>query len=258
MGDDIRRGWTRREWILVAGPGTGGALLGAAGCATAAHTAPIFAWTPEERNLWAAAEGAMAIPPAGEDGGVLRRRAREIDPHDPGLGILEARMRATLADSGGVGLAAPQVGLSVRAILVTLGARGEAPETIGCLNPRIVERSDGLQDDAEGCLSVTESCGLVRRNLRVRVAWVEPGGVERELEAEGFDARVFQHEIDHLDGILFTDRIVGVALPKDLLRPLRAELERRRAAGEVGEVIEPDALRAIADVVLAAGRGEPG
>ncbi|MBN1772661.1 MAG: peptide deformylase, partial [Deltaproteobacteria bacterium] len=173
----------RRDLLRLAAGGVfaagAGALASAGfGCGTAATgqgaaepTPPATTvWDPDERVLLAAAGEVLAIPPHGSpEAAVLRRRARELEPATD-LEALERLMRATLVESGGVGLAAPQVGLGVRAVLVTLDARSVAPRTIWCVNPRIERRSDELQDDFEGCLSVPELCGLVRRQRALTVA----------------------------------------------------------------------------------------
>ncbi|MBI5501242.1 MAG: peptide deformylase [Deltaproteobacteria bacterium] len=232
--------WTRREVVrTIAGvAGAGAWAMGTGGCAAA--VAP-WVWKPREEALLAAVAAPLVIPPVGDpDAALLRDRAREIAP-GVDLVLLERKMRAALEESGGVGLAAPQVGVSVRAILVMLDARGEAPRTIWCVNPRIVRRSDALQDDIEGCLSIPDVSGLVRRNLELRVAWCD-GEQDVELDVSGFDARIFQHEIDHLDGVLFTDRLVGPPASTAALRPLREELQRRREQGLVGDVLTPDQI----------------
>jgi peptide deformylase len=219
-----------------AGAAAGSLAVVQGGCATTAWT-----WRPEEQALLAGTVEALEIPAAGTvAAAILRERAREVDP-GADLAELERRMRASLEAAGGVGLAAPQVGVGVRAILVTLDARSENPRTIWCVNPRIERRSAELQDDVEGCLSVPDVCGLVRRN-RDLVVRASDGRAEAALELTGFDARIFQHEIDHLDGVLFTDRLLGETAPKDALRPLREELKRRREAGLVGDVLTPQQI----------------
>ncbi|NMC70797.1 MAG: peptide deformylase, partial [Myxococcales bacterium] len=218
-------------------------------------------WTPDERALLESPGPTLAIPRHGSpEAALLRRRSRELDP-SADLATLERLLRATLAESGGVGLAAPQVGIGVRAILVTLDARSDAPRTIWCVNPRIERRSDELQDDLEGCLSIPDLCGLVRRHRALTVVYLD-GPREVSLDVEGFDARIFQHEIDHLDGALYTDRLLGPPAPKDALRPLREELARRRAAGTAGDVLEPEQVADLWRAVLAppadaAPGGEP-
>jgi peptide deformylase len=167
---------------------------------------------------------------AGERG-VLRRTARFLSSAD-NVAVLERRMRASLLATQGVGIAAPQVGLGVRAVLVMHGARPSKPGGVAqphvdfYLNPRIVERSDDITLDYEGCLSVADVCGLVRRNRVVLVEHGLPGKTLVQVEATGFDARIFQHELDHLDGVLFIDRVEGGIQPKNKLKELREQLRR--------------------------------
>jgi len=160
----------------------------------------------------------------------LRSRARPIALADqPHLATLDRRMRATLESSGGVGLAAPQIGIGVRAILVMLDARGDAPHVELFFNPRLVERSDEIALDYEGCLSIQGVCGLVRRNQSIVVEHGTPDQTPRRIEVTGFDARIFQHEVDHLDGVLYIDRVEGKLQPMDKLKELRDELRQQQS-----------------------------
>ncbi len=160
---------------------------------------------------------------------VLRRQARALTESDAAsLPLLERRMRETLAGTGGgVGLAGPQVGIGTRAILVMRDARGDNPRVLFYVNPRIVQRSDELTSDYEGCLSIQEVCGLVKRNRHIVVEHGLDGSVRRE-EASDFDARIFQHEIDHLDGVLYVDRVDGELHPRDKLKELREKLREQQ------------------------------
>lgn len=143
----------------------------------------------------------------------LRRVAEAVDTFDEALqqqfSVLEAAMRG---GPGGVGIAAPQLGINRRLIVVDASLGRHASRNHGLLhmaNPVITKRSEGTALGREGCLSVPDWVGTVRRAKRVTVRFVDPGGVMHEIEASGFEARILQHEIDHLDGILFTDRVVS-------------------------------------------------
>jgi len=118
--------------------------------------------------------------------------------------IAEA-MVATMTAHSGIGLAANQVGFAIRVVVV---ANGGAPLVM--VNPEIV-RADGEQESNEGCLSVAHGFtrGVVRRALRVRVAYTDILGAPRKIKLHGLWAAVAQHEIDHLNGILFTDHVKG-------------------------------------------------
>ena len=156
---------------------------------------------------------------------VLREKAEPVADIDDEVRRLAADMLETLADAEGVGLAGPQVGESRRLIVVHPPAdRGENREEPRVLvNPQVVQ-SDGPQvSGEEGCLSIPGIYEDVKRKERVRVKAVDLDGDEVELEADGWIARILQHEIDHLDGVLFIDRIGPMrrALLKKRLRELQ-------------------------------------
>lgn len=108
-----------------------------------------------------------------------------------------------------VGLAAPQLGVNKRVILVGIDAQGNgsAPQLQEFINPVITYRSHETDENREGCYSTGRVCGIVRRATSVHVRGYDRRGKEIDLSAEGFPARIFQHEIDHLDGVRFPDRI---------------------------------------------------
>ena len=126
-------------------------------------------------------------------------------------------MRDTLSTENGVGLAAPQVGVLRRACIVleTNVPEGENEYIIELVNPEIVE-SSGEQYGAEGCLSVPGEYGLVRRSMFVKVRAQDRNGEFFEVEGEGLTARCFCHEIDHLDGIVFTSKCERMLTEEEL------------------------------------------
>jgi peptide deformylase len=135
---------------------------------------------------------------------VLRTVADPVTEFGPELEKLVADMTETMEDVEGAGLAAPQVGISQR--VFTYRIRGVEGHII---NP-VLENSDDFQpDEIEGCLSIPGLGFPVRRHRSTRVSGVDLHGNPVHLEGEGMLARVFQHETDHLDGILFTDRLEG-------------------------------------------------
>ena len=111
-------------------------------------------------------------------------------------------MKETLIDSGGVGLAAPQVGILRRVFVVDVG--GEEPEIVEFVNPEILE-TDGEQYGAEGCLSVPGKYGLVKRPYYAKIRAQDRNGEWFEAEGEELIGRCFCHEYDHLDGIMYTE-----------------------------------------------------
>ena len=126
-------------------------------------------------------------------------------------------MAETLIESNGVGLAAPQVGVLRRAVLVleTNVAEDEDEYIIELINPEIVE-SSGEQDGAEGCLSVPGEYGLVTRPAVVKVKAQDRFGDWFEYEGEGLTARCFCHELDHLEGVLFTSKCSRMLDPEEI------------------------------------------
>lgn len=144
---------------------------------------------------------------------VLRKVAEEIDVDTyPNLQELISNMFETLRNSEGVGLAAPQVGLPIRLFVIDLDVvSDDEPQYKGYLrtfiNPEIVEESEETSSMSEGCLSVPGINENVKRPAKVLVNYLDENGEEHERWLEGFEARVFQHEYDHLDGKLFVDRL---------------------------------------------------
>ena len=143
----------------------------------------------------------MAIISIVKDGDeVLRKKCRPVTEITPRVIRLLDDMIDTLHDSGGVGLAAPQVGVLRRIALVEV----EPGELIELINPVIVSKK-GKQEELEGCLSVPGKWGVTKRPMYVKVKAIDRCGNEFTVDGEGLKARAFCHEIDHLDGILFND-----------------------------------------------------
>jgi peptide deformylase len=133
---------------------------------------------------------------------ILRRKSREVDIVDQRIICLLDDMYETMKLEKGVGLAAPQVGVLRRVIVIDVGEG-----LVELINPVIVE-AEGSQVGLEGCLSVSDITGTVERPQRVKVKGLNREGLMIEVEGEGMKARALCHEIDHLDGILFVDRII--------------------------------------------------
>jgi len=156
---------------------------------------------------------------------VLRKKAAPVADIDDEVRRLAADMLETLADAEGVGLAGPQVGESRRLIVVHPPAgRGEdRQEPRVLVNPQVVQAEGPQVSGEEGCLSIPGIYEDVKRKERVRVKAVDLDGDDVELDADGWNARILQHEIDHLDGVLFVDRIGPMrrALLKKRLRELQ-------------------------------------
>jgi peptide deformylase len=157
---------------------------------------------------------------------VLKSRATPVDQFDDALRAQVARMGGLMNDAIGVGLAAPQIGLSQRLLVYRVGQ--DAP-LIALVNPEIEWRSGDEEVAEEGCLSIPGIGVDVDRAVHVRVRAQDETGEERVVEASGLEARVIQHEIDHLDGILILDR-TSKEQRKEAMRTLREAEEQQEAA----------------------------
>lgn len=152
----------------------------------------------------------------------LKKVCRLVTAFDERLATLIDDMKETVVQANGVGLAAPQVGVLRRVVVVDLG-----DEIIELVNPRILEQ-DGEQDGLEGCLSVPGRFGLVKRPNRVRLEAQDRHGDWYEYEGEELIARCFCHELEHLDGHLYTERAYRMLTQEeyeDLMRQNREEDE---------------------------------
>lgn len=142
---------------------------------------------------------------------VLNKKCRPVEKFDHKLAVLLNDMADTLYEADGVGLAAPQVGILRRVVIIDVGEG-----LIELINPEIIETSEEIQDGAEGCLSNPGQYGLVKRPMRVKVRAQDRHGKWFEKEGEGLLARAFCHELDHLEGILFTSRVSRMLSPEEL------------------------------------------
>jgi peptide deformylase len=158
---------------------------------------------------------------------VLKSSATPVDRFDDSLRTQVGRLAAIMQDAIGIGLAAPQLGISQRLLVYRAGP--DAP-LIALANPEIEWTSDDLEAGEEGCLSIPGVAVDVERPLHVRVHAQDEHGERRLVEASGLEARVIQHEMDHLDGVLMLDR-TSRDERKRALRELReAERSREEAA----------------------------
>ena len=139
---------------------------------------------------------------------VLRQQAAPVAQVDDAVRQLVDELFETMRAAKGVGLAANQIGVARRVAVVDIGE--EDPPPLVLINPVILERSDELETAEEGCLSIPDVFGDVERHARVVVEALDPNGQVVRAEAKGYKARAIQHEIDHLDGILFLDHLSAV------------------------------------------------
>jgi peptide deformylase len=163
---------------------------------------------------------------------VLRQKAREVAAVDDDVRRLVADMRETMHAYHGVGLAGNQVGVLQRILVVEVPLDDETRAEHTLINPVLDQRA-GTEDGEEGCLSIPGIYEDVRRAQRVRVRALDESGRPLEFVAEGYLARAIQHEVDHLDGVLFVDRLSP--LKRHFLRPALEALAR----GELPEDYRP-------------------
>jgi len=160
---------------------------------------------------------------------VLRKRCRPVVEITPDIQRLIDDMVETMYAAPGVGLAAPQVGVSLRLVVVDIGREEEGdPDSLMVLiNPEMVYQEGEFEED-EGCLSIKGFSANVTRAAFVRVRATDRHGRQFEVEGEGYLAKAFQHELDHIDGRLFIDRLSP--LKRDLFkRRLKKDLKREEA-----------------------------
>jgi peptide deformylase len=153
---------------------------------------------------------------------ILKTRALPVKPADADrVRDLIPRMFATMYKAPGIGLAAPQIGESLRLIVVDL-VPNEKKQPYSLINPEIVAASEERATREEGCLSLPGQYADITRPARVKIRYLDEAGVKREIQADGLLAACLQHEIDHLDGILFVDH----------LSPLKRNMIMRKLAKE--------------------------
>jgi len=138
---------------------------------------------------------------------ILSQKASPVEHVDAEIQKTLTDMLETMYISNGVGLAANQVGLLKRMVVIDVAGKDEEPDPIKMVNPVIVERSETIVCHNEGCLSVPRQYADVERFETVRVRYLDENGVEQERFADGLLAICIQHELDHLDGILFIDHL---------------------------------------------------
>ena len=137
---------------------------------------------------------------------LLRQTCAPVGLHDARLKKLADDMLETMYDAPGIGLAAPQIGVLERLLGMDVGEREDNTQNpLQLVNPEIIWRSEDLSTYREGCLSIPDQYADVERPAEVRVKYQTPGGEARELHATGLLATCVQHEIDHLNGVLFID-----------------------------------------------------
>jgi peptide deformylase len=162
---------------------------------------------------------------------ILKTRARPVKPSDSDLvRELIPRMFATMYKAPGIGLAAPQVSESLRLVAIDL-VPNDKREPHSLINPEIIAVSDERATREEGCLSLPGQYADITRPARVKVRYLDETGAKREMEADGLLSACLQHEIDHLDGILFVDHLSTLKrnmIMRRLAKEQRLKLDERK------------------------------
>jgi peptide deformylase len=164
---------------------------------------------------------------------ILKAVSTDINPKDKLIPVLAKRMYLAMRDPArpGVGIAAPQVGINKNIIWVQRFDKPNEPFEY-YVNPKIVWRSNLIRKGAEGCLSIPDERGDVYRNYTIQISYFDAKGNFKQEVIEGFTAVIFQHEIDHLNGILFTDRMIEqltfkeISLSETIKLSLESETKR--------------------------------
>jgi peptide deformylase len=138
---------------------------------------------------------------------ILRQVSKPVERVDDELRKLSDDMLATMYDAPGIGLAAIQIGIPLRMLVIDLAKEDETPQPHVVINPEIVARGEGVNVHEEGCLSIPDYYAEVERPDTVTVRYLDKEGKQQEMAADGLMATCLQHEIDHLNGVLFIDHI---------------------------------------------------
>ena len=156
----------------------------------------------------------------------LKIKAKPVAEVDAKVRRLMDDMVETMYHAIGIGLAAPQVGVAERVLVIDVAREGEKPQPLRIANPEILWRSEELTTASEGCLSLPEHYAEVERPAAIRLRYLDHENEIREIEAKGLLATCLQHEIDHLDGVLFVDHIS--ALKRGMILRKLAKSKRSR------------------------------
>jgi peptide deformylase len=177
-------------------------------------------------NTTLAADAVETLPIVIAPNAVLKARARSVGTADEAaVRDLIPRMFSTMYKAPGIGLAAPQVNTLLRVIIVDL-MPNEKPQPYALINPEVVALSEELATREEGCLSLPGQYADVTRPARVKVRYLDQTGARKEIEADGLLSACLQHEIDHLDGVLFVDHLS--ALKRNMIMRRLAKEQRQK------------------------------
>lgn len=161
---------------------------------------------------------------------VLRKKAAPVEAVDENVRMLLKDMLETMYAAPGIGLAATQVGVEKRVIVCDVSGEEEEPAPLMMVNPEIVAKSDEMRPSHEGCLSLPEIFDDIERHAEVTVRYLDETGARKEIRADGLLAACLQHEIDHLNGVLFIDHLSKLKRDRILKGLKKAKREADEAA----------------------------
>jgi len=161
---------------------------------------------------------------------MLRRVAEPVATIDDSVRALMDDMLETMYSAPGVGLAAVQIGVPKRIVVADCADKDRPPEPLRLVNPEIIQLSDEMTEHEEGCLSIPEYYEMVERPAACRVRFLDDTGSECELDCEGLLATCIQHEVDHLNGVLFIDHISRLKRDRITRKFQKAAREREKGA----------------------------
>ncbi len=157
----------------------------------------------------------------------LKKKCRSVEKVDEGIAKLMADMLETMYLAPGIGLAAPQVGVTKRVIVIDASGKEDDPQPIKMADPELLFASEELWTYEEGCLSLPDHYAEVERPAKVKVSYLDENNERREMEADEILATCIQHEMDHLDGMLFVDHIS--ALKRNMILRKLVKTKKQRA-----------------------------
>lgn len=156
---------------------------------------------------------------------ILRAKSKEVKKFDASLKKFAKDMKEAMVREDGLGIAAPQVGMNIRAFIVVLDYNKKSEKVLAMINPEILTKSEEMMEGEEGCLSVPGKFAKVLRHKEITVEFCDLDGVRQILNLRHLNARVVQHENDHIDGILFVDRLAPDAVIEEV------KIERKKGDG---------------------------
>ncbi|MDR2901632.1 MAG: peptide deformylase [Lactobacillales bacterium] len=166
---------------------------------------------------------------------VLYRKATDVTQIDDSITTLLDDMLETMYAARGIGLAGNQIGVLKRLVVIDPAGKDEAPMPIKLINPKITKKSDETIFYNEGCLSIPREYADVERHAEITVEYVDETGQKKKIQAAGILAVVLQHELDHLDGVLFIDRISPLKRKRLLKHLEKRRLKEAKESQEEGE-----------------------